>query len=393
VSGSFSIICLSSQDWDADLPTNRQQIMRRAAAEGHEVVFVETGRFLGKHLLNMARRPRRAALRRLTTGDPVAPKITVRKALNVAPWGQRYAKAAAVNGRLNGPLVRRLARSLRRPVVLWIYDPCAARIAGRGAEAFAVYDCVDDYAEQVGPDPRRRSVVAAADAEAAQRARLVFATTRPLFERHRNRNARTYLARNAGDFSGFAPAVDPAFAAPEVAGLARPVLGFVGNIDRRKVDVDLLASLADERPEWTLVLIGPATRDLRASVADLAKRPNVVYLGRKRYDEVPRFVAGFDVGLVPYAVNEYTRSCFPLKVFEYLAAGKPVVASGVPEVSGMEPDVVLAEGAGAFAAAVAAALERTTPEDQARRQRLAADNTWEGRAGRLLELVAEELAA
>jgi glycosyltransferase involved in cell wall biosynthesis len=393
VSASFSIVCLSSQDWDAALPTNRQQIMRRAAEQGHDVLFVETGRFLGKHVVGLLRRPRRSLFRRLTTGERVAPHVTVRKALNLAPWAQRYAVAAAINNRVNGALIRRLSRRLEAPVVAWVYDPCAARAAAGLVESFAVYDCVDDYPEQVGSDRRRRSLVAAADADAAERARLVFTTTAPLFERQRRRNPRTFLAPNAGDYARFAPAADPALAAEELSRLDRPVLGFIGNIVPVKVDLDLLDHLAANHPEWTLVLVGPSARDVAPRVAELASRPNVQWFGARPYEDVPRYVAALDVGLVPYVANDYTRSCFPLKVFEYLAAGKPVVATGVPAVSGMEPDVVLVDGVRDFEAAVRAALERTSREDRERRRRLAAANSWETRAGKLLGLVAEELAA
>lgn len=390
----FSIVCLSSQDWDVGLPTNRQQIMLRAARRGHDVVFFETGNFLGKHLWRLLRgRTRRSLVRRLSGGEQVAPGITVRKALNIAPWAQRYRWAAELNGRLMGALVRRAADGLPAPVVLWVYDPCAARITGRCREAFAVYDCVDDYAEQVGPDRRRRALVAEADEDAAARSRLVFATTKPLFDRQSRRNPRAYLVPNAGDYDRFAPAGEGSFAAPEVGELPHPVLGFVGNIVPGKVDLELLDAVAAARPHWTILLVGPAAREWLKRVEALGRKPNVRWLGARPYDEVPRYVAAFDVGLVPYVANDYTRSCFPLKVFEYLAAAKPVVASGVPEVAGMEPDVVLAEGAGSFIRAVEGALRPAAEADLRRRRALAAANSWEKRAERLLELVSAELAA
>jgi glycosyltransferase involved in cell wall biosynthesis len=389
---AFSIVCVSSEDWDAQLPTNRQQIMLRAAERGHQVLFLETSEFLGKHLWRLVRRPRRSLLRRLVGGEPVVPGVTVRKALNVLPWGQRYRIAGRVNGAVTRALVRRVARALPEPVVLWVYDPCAADLSGRCHEAFSVYDCVDDYVEQVGPDERRRAVVAAGDEKAAAGARLVFATTRPLFDRQSRRNARTYLAPNAADFERFAPATDRSLAAAETADLRRPVLGFVGNIVPEKVDLDLLESLARARSDWTFLLVGPATPRLAERVSGLSRLANVRWVGPKPYSELPPYVAAFDVGLIPYQLNPYTRSCFPLKVFEYLAAGKPVVASGVPELAGMEPDVVLCSSAAEFTAGIEAALAHTGEEDRARRRALAAENTLDGRADRLLGLVAEELA-
>ena len=115
-------------------------------------------------------------------------------------------------------------------------------------------------------------------------------------------------------------------------------------------------------------------------------------LGFRPYDELPAYVGGFSVGVIPYRATAYTRNCSPLKVYEYLAAGKAVVASGVPDLGGMEPDVALAEGAEEFVAAVEAALAAESPEAVARRRELAEKNTWEARTERLLDLVGGRLA-
>jgi glycosyltransferase involved in cell wall biosynthesis len=386
----FSIVCLSSQDWRSALPTNRQQIMLRAARRGHQVLFVETGYFLGKHLWALAvRDERRSLARRLFSTEEVVPAVLLRKALNVLPWGSTYGVSGAVNAAATARVLRHLAASLPQPVVLWIYDPSSARLAGRCGEAFAVYDCVDDYTEQTTSE-RKREMVAAGDRLAAVRSRLVFATTRPMLERHGRVNPSTELVRNAGDYEHFVAAADRAIAAPEVADLPRPVLGFAGNFLASKVDFDVLDELARALPDCTLLLIGPATAETRPRLEALGERPNVRWLGAKSYNELPRYVAAFDVGLIPYVSNAYTRSCFPLKLYEYLAAGKPAVASGLPELVGMEPDVQLADGAAAFVRAVETVLEPNSEADRNRRQETAARNSWETRAARLLELVSRE---
>jgi glycosyltransferase involved in cell wall biosynthesis len=169
------------------------------------------------------------------------------------------------------------------------------------------------------------------------------------------------------------------------------VNGFAGNFLAQKVDFELLEILASSRPEWTIVLIGPAHEDTAVKVNRISARGNVHWLGAVPYEELPRYVAGFDVAIIPYLSNEYTAGCFPLKTFEYLAAGKPVVASGVPELDGMEPYVALVRDADAFMVAVERALSETSSSDAVSRQKLAAENTWEARANRLLELVGTEL--
>ncbi len=386
----FSIVCVSRQDWNTGLPTNRQQIMRRAAERGHRVLFVESGGHLGRHLWRLATGPGRGSLaRRLFGGEQAADGITVEKAVTLAPWGQKFELANRINSRLTGLRVRRAARGLERPRILWLYDPTAFELVGRAGEELTVYDCVDDYAEQVGPDERRRRFVAEADEEAASRSQVVFATTQGLFERQSARNPETHLVRNGADYAHFSRANGTA---SELRSLSGPVIGFAGNLTSEKVDFDLLEAVARARPAWTLVLVGPAAEDARARIGRLAELANVHVLGFRPYHKLPAYVGGFSAGLIPYRASAYTRNCSPLKVFEYLAAGKPVVASGVPELAEMGPDVSLAEGADEFVAAIERALADDGREAVARRRALAEENTWDARTERLLDLVGGRLA-
>jgi glycosyltransferase involved in cell wall biosynthesis len=391
-SAPFSIICLSPQEWATSLPTNRQQIMRRAAEQGHPVLFVETGEWLGAHLWRLLWQPnRRSLLRRLVSVETVEPGVAVRKALNVLPWGQRYRASDSVNGLINRRVVARAARSLRPPRVVWLYDPRATWAIGHAGDTFSVYDCVDDYPEQAAGE-RNRRLLAAADRRAALTSRIVFTTTTPLFDRHASTNPRTYLVRNVGDFAHFSPAADYGRASQELRDLPRPVLGFAGNFLPGKVDLELLDELVRSLGTGSLLLAGPASDPAVARrLEEAALDPRVTWLGPVPYERLPSVVAAFDVGLIPYLENDYTRSCFPLKLFEYLAAGKPVVASGLPELEGMEPDVVVASGAASFKQAVAQAATAAGAADVARRQAIAAANTWEGRTSRLLALISEEL--
>ena len=387
----FSIVCLSPQDWRAPLPTNRQQVMLRAARDGHEVLFVETGHFFGKHLWALLRcGERRSLARRLFSTEEVLPRVLLRKALNILPWGSTFRLTNAVNSAVTARLLRRLAADLPSPVILWIYDPSAARIAGSSGEEFAVYDCVDDYTEQT-ISARKRATVAEGDRMAVVRSRLVFTTSAAMYERQHNLNAATHRVPNAGDYEHFAQASHRHFAAPEVSGLERPVVGFAGNFLASKVDFALLEEIARARPQWTLLLIGPSAPETASRLHQLAQIPNVRWVGPKPYAELPRYVAAFDVGVIPYVSNAYTRSCFPLKLFEYLAAGKPVVASGLPELSEMEPDVVLTDGPMTFIRSIETALSRNREADRLRRRQVAAANSWEKKTERLLELVRREL--
>jgi glycosyltransferase involved in cell wall biosynthesis len=377
----FSVVCFSPQPWNVRLPTNRQQIMRSLAERRHDVLFVHTAGFYVRRLVRTGRT--RGAV-------PSHWRIHHQKPRNLAPWGRKYALPHRLNSRLGAGPIAEAAAALPRPLVAWVYDPCAVPLARRIGADLLVYDCVDDYAEQVGGDRRRRELVRSCERELVFRADLVFATATPLYERHREANANTFLVRNVGDFRHFARA-DRAPRPDELRAVRTPVVGFAGNFLANKVDLDLIAAAARARTDWTFVLIGPGGTE-ESRVRALAKAPNVVWLGPRSYAELPRYVAAFDVATIPYLSNQYTRSCFPLKLYEYLAAGKPVVASGVSELAGMEPDVVLAADAEEFVAAIDSALARREPADVARRRALAAANSWDTRAGQLADLVGAALA-
>jgi len=387
----FSVVCLSPSGWCVELPTNRQQIMRRFAQRGHEILFVETAPFLGRLLSKAVCTRRWSEVRRIASAVPVGPTVRTCNAFNLLPGGHRYRFPNAVNAYLTARRIRRLARSLPWPFVLWIYDPCMVGTVGSCGEAFAVYDCIDDYSALTFYGARQRSLFAHADERSARVARVVATTTRALYERHRASNVETYLVPNVGDFEHFNPASQPEFAAAELRDVRRPIIGFSGNLMQGKVDFPLLEALAKMRPDWTLLLVGPASPRVGDGLRRLTQLENVRWLGPKPYEEVPRYVAAFDVGLCPYVWNDWMRSGFPLKLYEYLAAGKPVVASGNPDLGGMEPDVVLARGAAEFVAAVEHALRLDSDEDRARRISLAARNTWDTRTQRLLDLVSAQL--
>jgi glycosyltransferase involved in cell wall biosynthesis len=366
--------------------------MRQAANRGHRVLFVETGSFVGKHLLALVRGPGRVSLaRRLLGGESVYPGITARKTVNILPLAQRFRSSERVNGVLSRIVVGRAASKLPEPRVIWLYDPRATWAIGAADATLAVYDCVDDYAQQV-VHPRGRALVADADRRAASRADLVFTTTKALRERHHRANPKTRLVGNAGDFDHFVHASDRTNVRDDLRGLPGPVLGFAGNFLTGKVDLYIVEILADRYPAGTVLLAGPADAASETPLRALATRPNVRWLGHVPYEELPSVVAAFDVALIPYAANAYTQNVFPLKLFEYLAAGKPVVATGLPELEGMEPDVVVCDPDD-LQPAVAAALELRQETDVARRQALARENTWETRATRLLEATADELVA
>jgi glycosyltransferase involved in cell wall biosynthesis len=376
------VVCLSAQSWDLPLRTNRHRISEELARRGHRVLYVETGGWIVPYLLRgglpMGRR-----LRRLHV-ESVAPNVLVRRALTVLPLSWRFPLLARINARIEAFAIRRMVRSLElRDFLTVVYDPRAIETATRLGGACVLYDCVDDHEHTV--TQRYRAPIARFDRDAGRRADVVATTTRPLHERHSAHNPRTYLIPNVADYEHFSRT---GRAEPEALRRLRgPILGFAGNLLALKVDFELIAEAAALRPGWSFVLLGPVGADSRPGIDAVRDVPNVALPGLVAYEELPAWIARFDVGLIPYRSNDYTRSVFPLKLYEYLAAGLPVVVSGIPSVPELAPDVLAVEDAEGLVRAIEAQLESTSDADVTRRQAIAAEHTWRDRVDSLLTAV------
>lgn len=246
-----------------------------------------------------------------------------------------------------------------------------------------VYYCVDDQAGFAGVDARRfqeqdRSLTARAD--------IVFCSSRKLFEQKRQINARTRYLPHGVNYRLFSKALfDSGLpVASDAVGLRAPVLGFYGHISYDWVDAELLKYLAQERPGWTLLLLG------RYSMQEdeFAGLPNIVYLGEKEFETLPGYCKAMDVALIPFVVSPLTQNCNPLKLYEYLAAGLPVVSTEIPEVRAFGGDVKVACSYEEFLALCERALGEDNAQARAARSRSVANATWDDRVGTIYEALA-----
>ncbi|GMA15554.1 glycosyltransferase family 1 protein [Deinococcus metallilatus] len=262
---------------------------------------------------------------------------------------------------------------------LWVYTPMELPVTAGLQPRVTVYDCMDELANFRGAPPELRG----REEALFQQADLVFTGGHRLYEAKRERHPGAHPFPSSVDAAHFAQArsglADPA----DQRDLPRPRLGFYGVLDER-FDIDLIGELARRRPEWQFVLLGPV---VKIDPADLPRAENLHYLGMKKYAELPAYLAHWDVALLPFALNEATEFISPTKTPEYLAAGVPVVSSGIRDVIrpyGERDLVRIADGVDAFEAACAAALaERGTAAGQARQERadaylstLSWDRTW-----------------
>ena len=269
-----------------------------------------------------------------------------------------------------------------QPLVRWYYTPMMLPFSRHLAADCTVYDCMDELANFRFAPPELVQL----EAELLGAADLVFTGGHSLYAAKRALHHAVFAFPSSVDIGHFAKArmieVDPA----DQAGLPRPRLGYYGVIDER-MDLELLAALADARPHWSIIMVGPVVKIDPAALPD---RPNISYLGGKSYDELPVYAGGWDVALMPFAINESTRFISPTKTPEYLAAGLPVVSTPITDVIrqyGNLDGVEIAAGPAAFIAACDRALALAN-EPATADWRLQADNMLVGQSW---QAVADEM--
>jgi UDP-galactopyranose mutase len=214
-------------------------------------------------------------------------------------------------------------QAMKRPV-LWYYTPMMLPFSRHLDASAVVYDCMDELANfKFAPQE-----LVALERELFDRADAVFTGGHSLYEAKKDRHRNIHPFPSSVDRPHFAQARaeqdDPA----DMADLPHPRFGFYGVVDER-MDLDLLAKVADARPDWTLAIVGPV---VKIDEADLPRRPNLHYLGGKTYAELPQYLASWDVALMPFAINDSTKFISPTKTPEYLAGGRPVVSTPITDV-------------------------------------------------------------
>jgi glycosyltransferase involved in cell wall biosynthesis len=272
--------------------------------------------------------------------------------------------------------------------VLWYYTPMARAFTRHLTPRAVVYDCMDELSLFKGAPPalhqRERELFECAD--------IVFTGGHSLYESKRDKHPNVHAFPSSVDVAHFAGArmirTDPADQAP----IARPRMGYFGVIDER-MDLDLIDAVAAARPDWQIVMVGPV---VKIDPATLPRRANIHYLGGKSYQELPSYIAGWDVALMPFARNDSTRYISPTKTPEYLAAGKPVVSTSIRDVVrpyGEMGIVKIADTPAAFVAACLEAMAEDGPARRARADALVGTMSWDRTWARMSALIDEAVAA
>jgi glycosyltransferase involved in cell wall biosynthesis len=297
----------------------------------------------------------------------------------------RYAPIRALNQRLIRRAVQPHLKDGRADV-LWLGSPWDYGYHKLIEASVACYDCMDNW-----PAVRPTWNVAAIEEDLFRAVDIVFASSKGLHQKAKASAPQAFLIPNGADFDHFAQAITEPLPAPSsLGGIPRPRIGFYGAIGFW-VDLELMQHVAQVRPHWSFVLLGPHLVPV-SETDELRRLPNVYFLGPRDYTELPAYLQHVDLWWSPFRVSELTRDVDPVKVYEQLAAGKRVVVTRLPEMEKFLPLIELASGADEFLTKMEAALAQETDEDEVfARVRFASENTWEHRIGRIMEVMAAAL--
>ncbi len=361
--GGFDLVCFSHLRWD--FVYQRPQHLLSRCARDRRVFFVEEP--VHGDTLRLDVRTNEQGV------NVVVPHLPERVR------GKREAEEAVVQTLLT----RLFAEQRIREHALWYYTPMALGWT-RGLRPLAtVYDCMDELSAFKGAPPELR----AREDELFRRADLVFTGGQSLYEAKRGRAPHVYAFPSGIDLEHFGRARDITADPEDQASIPHPRLGFFGVVDER-FDLELLGALSRERPDWHFVIIGPV---VKIDADALPRAANIHYLGSKSYEELPAYLAGWDVATLLFARNEHTRFISPTKTPEYLAAGKPVVSTSIRDVVrpyGEMGLVRIADDAAEFARAASELLARGADADWLSRvDALLVQNTWDRTWARMSELI------
>lgn len=393
------IVCVSVMDWEHPFQSSRHHLMRHLS-QRNRVLFVDN-QFNPLTVLKQAKAaPMRRKLATWTGLSPnpwpAADNLWVYNPPPVVPMGklahrEAFEPAYAFNqARLRAGVQAACRRLGFTNPLLWISFNVLSSESLIGAldEQLVIYHCTDEITAMSGMSPFAGEI----EERLMRQSDLAFTSSRRLLEDKSSFNPNTHFVPNGADTELFEQAHDPATPVhPVLEGLPGPIVGFAGHMEDR-FDFGLLEAVSAAHPDWTFVLAGPVAEAQRAAAEALAKRPNVRFVGLLPRHELPSFLKGVDVALIPFVHSAQTRAIYPLKLNEYLAAGKPVVLTPFADLREFTGLVHVADGAEAFGGAIAQALTDTAPERVAARVALARANNWAGRTAQMESLIMQTLA-
>ena len=381
------ILLLSTADWDNPFWTNKQYVALELSRLGHKVLYVDS---IGLRPPSLNKSDISRIFRRLLKGLRFPKKIND----NLWVWSpivipfQKYRIVRVLNKWILYffSKIFTIMLGLKKPL-LWTYNPMTLDIFYLRPDAKVIYHCVDEIKAQPGMPVRAMEV---AEDRLLKRADYVFVTSEKLYATRKAVNSNTFLFSNVADYEHFSRSREDLTAIPDdVTSMPRPVIGFVGAISSYKVDFELLTFIARSRPDWSIVLIGKVGEGEPDTNVSALELDNIYMLGPRAYQDLPGYIKGFDVAIIPVVLNEYTHAMFPMKFFEYLAAGKQVVSTKIDSLKNYDGYVYLSDSHNEFLDNLERVLSERKDVGLTKRLALAKENTYESRTKKMLSIINE----
>lgn len=381
-----SIVAIATRRIGDSLPTNVQHLMTRLASH-FPVFYIEPPADLlfllrnPKFLKNFFRNRDCALLKKLT---PI-----------IFPFENRLRWLKKINQKILLVQIKFFIKgNSHRPYILWLFSPKDFYLIKYLSEKLLYFHITDDYASfpnKAGLGSR--SQVIYQENRILEKANRVFVTSKYLADAKSRWLSKLTVIPNVADSKHFEKAKIPDLPIPaDIVCIKKPVVGFIGAIDNYKVDFDLIRYCAQKNPKISFVLIGPVGKADNTTRDSLPQEDNIHYLGEKTYEQLPNYIKAFNVCLIPYRITNYTKACFPLKLFEYLAAGKPVVSTNLPAVINYPGVVLIGKDPQYFNRLIIKALQEASQEMIKARQRIAKINSWDQRIEEIKSIITKDVA-
>ncbi|MHB8124881.1 MAG: glycosyltransferase family protein [Desulfitobacteriaceae bacterium] len=373
------IICFGAAEWSG-MWARAQQLMTRFAAAGFQVLYINPPITWLSPLKNPTYWQYR--VRNIPKLEEVSPGIFVYTPFPLLP----FANLQTMINKLNQYI---LARSLKKVLaklkfanpILWTYLPNNIDILKHLPHSQLIYDCADEHASF--PGFINAQVVLNMENRLLVQARIVFASALELYNRRVAHCQNIQLINNGADFKHFRQALNEVLVLPEeISSLPKPIVGYIGAISTW-LDLELIKALAIAYPLWSIVLVGPQDIDL----TELRAFANILFVGPKPYGVLPAFLKGFDLCLIPFKINNLTVNVNPVKLYEYLAAGKPVLATALPEVLKFSDHVAIANTKEDFVTLAAQEIAQDNSHKIQSRLEIALANSWDLRFRQMLKII------
>ncbi|RKY38640.1 MAG: glycosyltransferase family 1 protein, partial [Candidatus Omnitrophota bacterium] len=369
-----------SNDWNADNRTSSHHIAKRLARSNRLLYIEASGLRSPSSSLHDIKRIVRKIKRFLKGPQQLNSKIYIYTPV-LLPF-HRFRVIRKLNKFLLIKSLRLVCRKLKfKNPILWIIIPHMSVVIGKLSEKLVVYWCVDDFSSLPGVES---GIVSWFDSQITKKADIIFTPSQPLYLKKKKINPNTYLTPHGVDFEHFSKAVDKNLTIPEdIKAIKKPIIGFFGLIESR-IDLELIKYIAKSKPHWSIVLIGRVAQNIEA-FKDI---DNVYFLGPREYEILPSYGKTFDVAIIPYVLNsKFAFNANPIKLREYLAMGKPVVAVRTPEIEKFSDVVKIADSYQDFVDNIEVALKEDSEEKIKQRVEKVRNSSWEKRFGEIAGIV------